>query len=695
MSPNFARRLFGRARDLRDPDVFHQMSLVAFLAWVGLGADGLSSSAYGPEEAMKAVGEHRYLAVFLAIAIAGTVFVISWSYRRIIEEFPHGGGGYIVASKHLGPTVGAVSGCALLVDYVLTIAVSLYSGADAVFSFDFLQPYLQYKFAVVLVVLGLMTVMNLRGVKESVTVLTPIFLIFLVTHAVLIIGALVSHAGDLGDVMQCPTGGTEPCTTLDADLHGIGMGAIALIFMRAFSLGGGTFTGIEAVSNGLAIMREPRVRTAKRTMLLMATSLAITAGGLMVAYFLYDVHHEEGNETMNARLAAAFVGDSIPAQIFTDVTLISIGALLFVAAQAGFVDGPRVMSNMALDQWMPHRMAALSEQLTMHNGVYLMTGAAAAILGYSYWVNPEHPVDTLVVMYSINVFFTFTLSNIAMIRHAVHAKQPGWPRAVAVHALAASVCAMILVVTLIEKFMEGGWITAVITSRLVMLCMLIRMHYRAVGIKVAQLSAQLALTDVPAIAPPPPIELDPAKPTAVVLAGGFGGLGLHTLLQIPRIFPDQFHQVVFVSAGVIDAGVFKGKDEVEAMTSKIEGDLDQYVAFARGHMGWAAESDHAIGTEAVAELDRLCREVALRYPRSVFFAGKLIFQRDAWYQRLLHNETAAAVERRLQFAGLPMIVMPIRVFDAGRPRLDLDRFLTASVGALMNAFLRRRSTRHA
>ncbi|HMG53592.1 MAG TPA: hypothetical protein VK601_08920, partial [Kofleriaceae bacterium] len=155
---NLARRVFGAAKNLRDPHVFHQMSLVAFLAWVGLGADGLSSSAYGPEEAFKALGHWQdlvpagcgadataktcqfvpdfgYLAVFLAAAIAATVFVISWGYRRIIEEFPHGGGGYVVASKHLGPYVGAVSGCALLVDYVLTIAISLASGADAVFNF--------------------------------------------------------------------------------------------------------------------------------------------------------------------------------------------------------------------------------------------------------------------------------------------------------------------------------------------------------------------------------------------------------------------------------------------------------------------------------------------------------------------------------------------------------------------------------
>src|SRR3954462_5687647 len=107
---NIARRLFGRARDLRDPNVFHNISLVAFLAWVGLGADGLSSSAYGPEEAFKQLGSHTYMAVGLAVMVAATVFIISWSYSRIIEEFPHGGGGYMVASKHLGPYVGAVSG---------------------------------------------------------------------------------------------------------------------------------------------------------------------------------------------------------------------------------------------------------------------------------------------------------------------------------------------------------------------------------------------------------------------------------------------------------------------------------------------------------------------------------------------------------------------------------------------------------
>jgi amino acid transporter len=655
---DFARRLLGRARDLRDPHVFHQMSLVAFLAWVGLGADGLSSSAYGPEEAFKAIGhwdgdrfvpDHAYLAVFLAGAIAATVFIISWSYRRIIEEFPHGGGGYIVASKHLGPYIGAVSGSALLVDYVLTIAISLASGADAVFNF-LPETWLPYKLETVLVVLAIMTVMNLRGIKESVTILTPIFLAFLVTHAILIFGAIGTNVGNMGEIAGTVSTGAR------SHIGTAGIIGVLLVFMRAFSLGGGTFTGIEAVSNGLAIMREPRVRTAKRTMLLMATSLAITASGILLAYLLMHVVPEQG-KTMNGLLAAKFAGDGGLATAFVVVTMVSEGALLFVAAQAGFVDGPRVMSNMALDQWMPHRMAALSEQLTMRNGVYLMAAAAAIVLLYT-----GGSVDALVVMYSINVFITFTLSNVAMIRHAALAREGRWRRAVFVHGLAAAVCGMILVVTLVEKFTEGGWITTLITATLVAICFLIRSHYRRVGTKVVELSRQLELDTPPPAGLAAPAELDPAKPTAVVLAGGFGGLGLHTLMQIPRIFPGQFEQVVFVAAGVIDAGVFKGKDEVVRMQAKIEADLHKYEQFARGHMGWAADSDSAVGTEAVTELDHLCREVALRFPRSVFFAGKLIFQQESWYQRILHNETAAAVERRLQFAGLPMIVMPVRMF---------------------------------
>jgi amino acid transporter len=654
-------RLFGRRKDFRDPSIFHRVSLVAFFAWVGLGADGLSSSAYGPEAAFRSLGEgHLYMALFLAIAVALTVFIISYGYSRIIEQFPQGGGGYVVASKHLGPYPGLVSGAALLVDYVLTIAVSIASAGDAVFSF-LPEAWHEYKLVAVLVILVFMTLMNLRGVKESIVVLTPIFLVFLVTHAIVIIGAIGGNLGEAGEVASAVR------TDAGTDLSALGLGAMGLIFLRAFALGGGTFTGIEAVSNGLGIMREPRVRTGKRTMVLMATSLSITAGGILIAYLLLHVDRamalpERADQTLNYILADLFaghwtIGGIHVGKVFVIMTIVSEGALLIVAAQAGFVDGPRVMSNMALDQWMPSRFASLSEQLTMHNGVYLMAGAAAAVLVYT-----RGDLETLVVMYSINVFLTFSLSNLAMMRHwwQVRRSEP-WRKPMAIHALGLVVCASILIITATEKFGEGGWVTFAITSVVIAVCIWVKAHYRQVKRKLVRLDEELSLEAIPAFGPAAGAELDPAKPTAVVLAGGFGGLGIHTLLQIPRVFPHQFEQVVFVSVGVVDAGTFKGADEVAALRGKVEADLAQWVEFARTRMGWAADCELEVGTEAVAELEKLCRDVHLRFPRSVFFAGKLIFRHEGWWQRLLHNETAHAVQRRLEFDGLTMVVLPIRM----------------------------------
>jgi amino acid transporter len=166
--------VIGKPRDPTDPRIFHHVSLIAFLAWVGLGADGLSSSAYGPAAAFEALGSHTYLAVFLTLMVAATVFIISFAYSLLIEHFPGGGGGYLVATKLLGPRLGVVSGCALIVDYVLTITVSVATGCDAVFSF--LPPaWAHTKLMTEVLVLVFLIVLNLRGVKESVTFLLPIF----------------------------------------------------------------------------------------------------------------------------------------------------------------------------------------------------------------------------------------------------------------------------------------------------------------------------------------------------------------------------------------------------------------------------------------------------------------------------------------------------------------------------------------
>src|SRR6202140_769792 len=311
----------GPPRDVRDPGIFHSLSLVAFLAWVGLGSDGLSSSCYGPEEAFLALGHDQYLAVFLALMMALTVFIISASYAQTIDLFPSGGGGYLVATKLLGPYPGLISGSALVIDYVLTIAISIASGADAIFSF-LPANWLWLKFWLCLVVVVLMVGMNLRGVKESVLSLLPIFLAFVVMHAWLVVYALLVRSPELPAITR------DAINQVHTGVGTIGVLGLAIIFFRAYSMGGGTYTGIEAVSNGLPILREPRTVTGKRTMLYMAISLAFIAGGILLAYLLEHLRPVPG-KTLNAVLFEHVASKWTLGGPIITFALITEGALLF------------------------------------------------------------------------------------------------------------------------------------------------------------------------------------------------------------------------------------------------------------------------------------------------------------------------------------------------------------------------------
>ncbi|HYZ88898.1 MAG TPA: APC family permease, partial [Myxococcales bacterium] len=567
------RILLGRPKDLQDPHLFRHISLAAFLAWVGLGADGLSSSAYGPQEAFKNLGEHTYLAVFMAAATAFTVIIIAAAYTRVIEHFPFGGGGYVVATRLLGPRSGVVSGSALLVDYVLTISVSIAAGGDAVFSVipdgdHWAQLHvagLPLKLLIELAACALLVVLNLRGVKESVKTLMPIFLVFLATHAIVIATGIGLHLGRTHEVAR------EVSTGLSRGMSTLGFGGLALLFLRAYSLGGGTYTGIEAVSNGLQIMREPRVQTGKRTMAYMAISLAVTAAGIILCYLLMDVRFVDDNHTMNSLLAAKLAGGIRLAGMpvgawFVFVTLLSEALLLFVAAQAGFIDGPRVMANMAHDSWFPHRFSALSDRLSMQNGVLLMGGAGFFMLLYT-----GGKVDALVVMYSINVFLTFSLTQAAMLRYWMQrdtrAKHPDWARHIWIHLVGGALCVTILVITVFEKFREGGWVTVLATSALIAVCLAIKRHYNGVFQRLKRLDQILeALPRGPA----PALSVDRKKPAAVLLVGGYSGLGIHSLLTVVKLFPRYFHSVIFMTVGVVDSASFQGVEEVDRIRDQAE-----------------------------------------------------------------------------------------------------------------------------
>jgi hypothetical protein len=415
----------------------------------------------------------------------------------------------------------------------------------------------------------------------------------------------------------------------------------------------------------------------------MAISLAVTAACIIIGYLLVRARPVEG-KTMNAVLFEEVAGSwSIGGfqfgELFVGITLISEAALLLIAAQAGFISGPRVMASMASDSWFPHRFSALSDRLTMRNGVVLMGAAAGAALLYAWWSTkglggPESDeghdmVAVLVVMYAINVFLTFSLSNIGMIRFWISRRHrvADWKRHLPVHVIAAVLCCVILLVTVVEKFREGAWVTILVTLGLVFLCFVIKRHYGLVVRAIRRLDRELPgpedLTPAPGAVTPAvisPGEIDRSKPVAILFVGGYGGLGRHALLTCLRMFPGHFRGCVFVSVAVVDTGAFKGEDEIAALVERTKTSLDAYVRFANS-LGLPATSAYAIGTEVPDEAVKLGVKMIEEYPRGLVVAGQLVFESDSLWTHVLHNETAFLIQGRLQHIGVPMIVVPVRL----------------------------------
>jgi amino acid transporter len=648
--------VIGQARNLSDKSLFHKTSLIALLAWVGLGADGLSSSCYGPEAAFLALKGHHFLSLFVAAAVILTIVVICASYSQIIELFPSGGGGYLVASKLLSPTVGVVSGCALIGDYVLTIAISVASGTEALFSLlpsEWATVSNKTEFAAAGVIF--LSIVNLRGVKESVLLWMPAFSLFVASFTFAIIYGITTHIGEL------PAIASGLSSDVSSTTSSLGAWGLVMVVLRAYSSGAGTFTGIEAVSNSMPSLREPRVQTGKRTMIYMGASLSFVAAGLLLTYLLYHVHHVDG-KTLNAVLLGQMTAawPVWTGKGFVGVALVSSAALLFIAAQTGFIGGPRVLANMAVDRWMPTHFATLSDRLVTQNGVLLMGAAALAVI-----LGTRASMDMLIVLYSINVFITFCLSQLGMVRHwwTARAHTPKWKRKLCINGFGLLLTGGILISLCVVKFFEGGWITLLVTSFLIAGSFWVKRHYGQTQKKLQRLNDLVAVADMDksvATAEGPEVKCNPDARTAIFLVNGFNGLGLHTLLAVMRMFPNVYQNFIFLQVGVLDAGNFKGAAEVKNLHDHSEREVERYVAYMKRH-GFYAESHFALGTDIVDEAAKLCDEIAVRFPQSQFFAGQLVFKDESFATRWLHNHTVFELQRRLYQHGRPMLILPIQV----------------------------------
>jgi amino acid transporter len=650
--------VFGPPRDPLAPETRKHIALAAFLAWIGIGADGLSSSAYGPAEAFLALGTHSQLALYLAIATAFTVFVISLAYNQVIELFPNGGGGYKVATRLVGPYAGLVAGAALIVDYVLTIAISVASGVDAIFSF--LPAANQIvKLEAAVAVVAVLIYLNLRGMRESIRVLAPIFLGFVVTHFVLIAYGIASHGAGLRAEVDATIRETHDLA------QQAGAFFVIALFLKAYSLGGGTYTGIEAVSNNVNMLKEPRVRTGKWTMMMMALSLSVTAGGIILLYLLWDVKPSETGQTLNAVVfgdiieSLGFHGTASHALL--TVVLLFEGALLFVAANTGFLGGPSVLANMAVDRWAPNQFSSLSSRLVTRNGILLMGVAALAVLVWT-----EGYVSLLVVLYTVNVFITFTLSllGLTFLWWKRRRDDPRARRRLALSALALLITAGILAVIVVERFLQGGIVTLFITSSVVLAGFLVRRHYGRVRELTHRFERehrwrrQDLSGDQPA--------LDPTAPTAVFLVSSNRGIGLHMVDRVEALFPAHFRNFVFVSVGTVDSESFGSDQALRTLQYETRATLDSLVNYAQV-LGRGSCWYDAYGSDRLVELERLSMKVRDEFPNGVYFASRLVFAQEHWWNRWLHSQTPLAMQRVLNGHGVELVILPVALGEEPAP----------------------------
>jgi hypothetical protein len=297
-----------------------------------------------------------------------------------------------------------------------------------------------------------------------------------------------------------------------------------------------------------------------------------------------------------------------------------------------------------------------------HNGIVMMGGFALLLM-----LATRGSVDLLVVLYSINVFITFTLSQLGMVRHWWQERRTvaDWKTKLAINGVGTALTAFILITLSALKFFEGGWITLLVTALLVAAAFLIKRHYNQTSQDLRRLdelvgAAELGKSNPNAAETAPAPALDPKAKTAIVLVNGFNGLGLHTLLGVLRMFPGVFKNFVFVQIGVVDAGNFKGAAEVDNLKRHIEEGNQRYVAYMRSH-GVGAEAVAAIGIDVVQKASELAPTILERFPNGIFFGGQLVFRQETFLTRILHNYAVFALQRRFYQQGLPLLILPIRV----------------------------------
>jgi amino acid transporter len=430
-----------------------------------LSSDALSSVAYATEEVLIALVALSAAAMAwsipMAIGVAVLLLIITLSYQQTISAYPHGGGAYTVAKENLGETAGLVAGAALLIDYILTVSVSVSAGVENIGSaFPIIA---EHNVVIGVLIILFIMALNLRGLRESSNIFAYPTYFFIGSIIILIgtgfykimVGEAIQHAPIFHE--------TYPEVPL-------------FLLLRAFASGCSALTGIEAISNGVPIFKKPSQSNAKKTMIWMSAILGCFFLGITLLAHLYGVMPVHG-ETVMSQLSRAVFGNNF----MYYGTQVAVALILLLAANTSYADFPRLSSLLAKDRFLPRQLSSIGDRLVFSNGIMGLTISAALLI-----ILFRGSTHLLIPLYAVGVFLSFTLSQLGMIVHHHKYKEGSWKKGLIINSLGAITTLVVLVVITITKFIHGAWIIVFLIPALVFFFKLIKQHYLAVGHQLAR-----------------------------------------------------------------------------------------------------------------------------------------------------------------------------------------------------------------
>ncbi len=579
-------------------------------------SDALSSSAYATDEillVLVAAGTGALMhSVEIALAIGVLLAIVTFSYRQTIRAYPSGGGAYIVAKDNLGTVAGVTAAAALSVDYVLTVSVSLAAGVFAITSA--FPELAQYRVEMCVGLVGLVTLANLRGIRDSSTIFAIPTYAFIAGFLLLIVGGFIRILLDPG--LRAP----EPDSAVVAGTATLG----PYLLLRAFSSGSAALTGVEAISNGIPAFKKPESKNAATTLLMMAVILSVFFIGLTIIANQLDVRHAH-EISVPAQVAATVFGKG---PIFYGIQA-ATALILILAANTAYADFPRLSSILARDKFLPHQFSFRGDRLGFSNGIFVLAASAALLL-----IVFDADVNKLIPLYAFGVFVSFTFSQGGMVVHWLRNKERGWQRSIVINGVGAVATGVVSIIVGGTKFVDGAWISMALMLALGVMFMFVYQHY-------TRLKDQLAVKS-------PPIE-------AHFPVGGGAKTVVVPVEDINRATVQTVDYARTLSATITAVHITDGEDSSAALVGRWDA-LYPSVPLVVIESPW-----RSFVTPVLAYLDTI--EANNGTPETLVVLPELIT--DHFWEGPLHNKSSARLKRALaKRHGTIIIEVPVRLDDA-------------------------------